>query len=255
MPPDFLGIGAQKCATGWVFRALDAHPGIAMARSADGKKNVHFFGHFFDRGFDWYEAHFAAAGDRIRGEFSTAYLYDRNAPSRVRQYAPEVNLLVSLRHPVERAMSNHKHQVAKGRVPDEKLDFERAIESNPMYLDQGRYFTHLSAWLEHFPVERFHIMLVEEIRTDPQTVVRQLYDAVGADPDYRAPDLARTVHASSGRDAPVRRLVRRALGRGGRPGVEVDLSREARARLLDFFREDNERLASTFGLDLSGWHE
>ncbi|CAA9382098.1 MAG: hypothetical protein AVDCRST_MAG22-44 [uncultured Rubrobacteraceae bacterium] len=38
MPPDFIGIGAQKAGTTWLHRNLQVHPGIFMPR-----KEVHYF--------------------------------------------------------------------------------------------------------------------------------------------------------------------------------------------------------------------
>src|SRR5690606_3039954 len=102
---DFLGLGVQKAATTWLFRMLAAHPDIFMARAQD--KDLRFFSAYYDRGLVWYERHFAAAGPRRCGEFSTSYFYSKDAPERVFRYHPGIRLLLSLRDPVERLISHH----------------------------------------------------------------------------------------------------------------------------------------------------
>ena len=52
-----IGIGAQKCASSWVHAALGVHPQIGVSEP----KEVDFFSYYYDRGYQWYETHFAHA--------------------------------------------------------------------------------------------------------------------------------------------------------------------------------------------------
>src|SRR5690606_15798659 len=173
---DFLGLGVQKAATTWLYRILAAHPGIFMARAED--KDLRFFSAYYDRGHLWYERHFAAAGSRRCGEFSTSYFYSKDAPERVFRYHPGIRLLLSLRDPVERLVSHHIHEIRVGRVRGD-LSLARALESNPSYVEQSMYYTQLSRWLEWFPRSSFHIVIFEEMFREPERTARELYAFVG----------------------------------------------------------------------------
>ncbi|MEO0913269.1 MAG: sulfotransferase, partial [Pseudomonadota bacterium] len=112
MKPTLIGIGAQKCASSWAHTALGAHPDI----TGSDPKEIDYFSYYFDRGHAWYEAHFPE-GTAHRFEISPSYFHDPRAPERLAAYAPEAKILVLLRDPVERAFSNHLHEVAKGHIP------------------------------------------------------------------------------------------------------------------------------------------
>ena len=52
--PNFIGIGAMKCATTWISECLRYHPEIYMS----SPKEIHFFSAYYDKGLDWYLNHF-----------------------------------------------------------------------------------------------------------------------------------------------------------------------------------------------------
>lgn len=179
---DFLGIGAQKAGTTWLHRMLSAHPEIFMAQADD--KDLRFFSAYYDCGYQWYERHFAAGGGaRRRGEFSTSYFYCKDAPARVHSYNPSMRLVLSLRDPVNRLISHHKHEIRVGRLTTD-LSLQRGIENNPSYVEQSMYFTQLSRWLEYFPLSSIHIVIFEELFLDPLRAIRELYDFVGVSPSF-----------------------------------------------------------------------
>src|SRR3954447_9489078 len=55
MTPDILIIGAQRCGTTSMFKALTQHPEVARPFL---RKGVHYFDKNYDRGFSWYRGHF-----------------------------------------------------------------------------------------------------------------------------------------------------------------------------------------------------
>ena len=159
----FLGIGAQKSASTWLYGILGQFPEVFVS----DPKELDFFSSFFDRGYEWYERHFAEGeGLQHRGEVSPSYLIDADTPARVRDYNKGMKILVCLRDPVERAFSNHLHEVRAGHVSGQNLVFETALTNNPLYLNQGLYSHHLDRWLEHFPREQIHVTFQEHVKAD-----------------------------------------------------------------------------------------
>ena len=110
MKPDFIGIGAQKCATAWLYNILADHPVICLAAPPDGDKYTKFFSYFCEEGIEWYERHFEKQQNEITGAYSISYFCNLEVQERIYNYSPEIKLIVSLRHPVERAFPNHKHE-------------------------------------------------------------------------------------------------------------------------------------------------
>ena len=246
-----------------------------MARAQD--KDLRFFSAYYDRGHLWYERHFDAGGAKRCGEFSTSYFYSKDAPERVYRYNPEMRLLVSLRDPVARLISHHRHEIRLGRIgPDVSL--ARALESNPSYAEQSMYFTQLSRWLEWFPLSSFEIVIFEEMFREPERTARELYEFVGVRASF-VPDgmhdkvnegriprsrlldrgvrlLSSMVRAAGGgrfvdavKKHGAKRRVRSGAARGDRVAVDDALVDALRAR----FADENARLAAVLGRDLSVW--
>ena len=184
--PDFLGIGAQKCASTWLYRMLAAHPEVGVSQ----EKEVDFFSFHFDHGYQWYERKFEDCQNKSSaGEISPSYFCEPAVPERVRQYIPDARILVSFREPIQRALSNHRHEVRVGHFTGAELSFEAGLKNNPMYIDQGRYASHLKRWLRYFPSEQILVLLMDDIEKDPSACAKKVYEFLGVDPAFEPTEL------------------------------------------------------------------
>ena len=108
MLPNFIGIGAPKAGTTWLFNCLQEHPQVFVAPVKETKffDDENIEGRILE-----YEAHFRGAEGAIAvGEISTRYLSsNRGAAERIHRYLPEVRLFVSLRNPSDQAYSHYWH--------------------------------------------------------------------------------------------------------------------------------------------------
>ncbi|WP_139559755.1 sulfotransferase domain-containing protein [Methylotetracoccus oryzae] len=182
MKPTFIGIGAQKCASSWIYRILEDHPEVCLSE----RKELDFFSYHYDNGYQWYERHFACGSvAKAVGEISPSYFHDYDAPARAKEYDPRLKVIVSLRDPIERALSHHKHLVRLGFYTGPDFSFEAGLAQNPSYVEQGLYAKHLSRWLSEFPPEQLLILYMDDIRADADAVVRQVYRFLGIAEDHR----------------------------------------------------------------------
>ena len=132
LQPGFIMIGAQRCGTTSLFRALMAHPQVVRPAF---HKGINFFDLNYYRGLTWYRGHFPVArvaqaatarhGGPMTFEASGYYMYHPFAMERLARDLPRVKLVVMLRDPVERAFSAYKHEYARGY---EWESFEKALE-------------------------------------------------------------------------------------------------------------------------------
>src|SRR5437016_5579333 len=121
-PPHFIIIGAQRCGTTSLFEYLARHPSFSLP----SQKELHFFDYQYHNGADWYRKQFPLLlGGVITGEASPYYLLHPHVPRRIRDWNPDVKLIVLLRNPVDRAYSHYYHEV---RLEAEPLDFEAALD-------------------------------------------------------------------------------------------------------------------------------
>lgn len=189
----FIGIGAQKCASTWLYDVLADHPDVALSE----KKELNFFSYHYEKGYAWYEGQFPdKPGAKAVGEISTSYFNEASVPERVRLYSPDLRILLSLREPVERALSQHRHQIRVGEVLGPDYSFEKALADNPSYIEQGRYATHLSRWLAIYPPNQIHVALMEDIKENPEETARKVYEFLGVTPNHRSAALYQKSNAS-----------------------------------------------------------
>ena len=193
MKVDFLGIGAQKCASTWVYRVLSDHPEVAVMPG----KEIDFFSYYYNFGYEWYERHIGEVDPLKKvGEVSPSYFADIHTPERVYLYNPNMRIVLSLRDPIERAYSNHLHEVRLGHVTGENLEFEKGLKNNPMYLIQSQYSQQLARWLDVFPSDQIMVICQEDIRDDPVIQAQKLYQFLGISEDHRSWFLERKVNES-----------------------------------------------------------
>ena len=285
--PDFLIVGAEKAATTWLARCLAEHPSIFIPP----EKELFFFSSRFDRGLEWYRGLFRDGSNARRiGEATPVYLSHPDAPARIRATLGEIDLIASLRHPVDRAYSAYWHNLRHGRLSPES-DFTASLEADAFEIrSRGAYAHHLDRYLATFPRERLLVLLYDEVRAEPLGVLRRCLAFLGVDPGFRPSTLDARLNEGradiTAATGPVRRVrsvlrtgvlwarhhgllprsverrlvtsadhvARTAASLGRRARTWEPLRPDLRAELFDrFYRSDVERLEELLGLDLSGW--
>ncbi|MEE9342436.1 MAG: sulfotransferase [Gammaproteobacteria bacterium] len=178
--PTFIGIGAQKCASTWIYDILADHPEVVLSET----KEVDFFSYHYDHGLQWYESNFdsaAVSSMGAAGEISPSYFYEPAVPARIKAHYPDAKIIVSLRDPVKRAVSNHKHELRVGHLTGEDLSLEKGLENNTTYIDQGLYAKHLQRWYDVFPKEQVFVILFDEIIADKAGSAKRVFNYLGID--------------------------------------------------------------------------
>jgi hypothetical protein len=177
---DFIGIGAQKSGTSWAYTCLYDHPEVCAPI-----KEIHFFSRpRFSEGKDWYEHHFDSCGKgKKTGEFSTSYLYSKEAPERIHALYPNVKLIAILRNPIDRAFSQYRNAIKAGEIP-ETISFEAYQKQEVSALEQGRYAEQLARYDALFPRDQMLVLIYEDIRKDPVAFMKRIYAFLGIDETF-----------------------------------------------------------------------
>ena len=179
--PDFIGLGAQRAGTSWIYACLYEHPEVCMP-----VKETHFFSRErnWSKGYAWYEALFEECPQEAKiGEFSTSYLVDLATPERIYQRYPGVKLMVSLRNPRSRAYSNYMNDIVAG-VVDRHSPFRVALRQHPEYLEQGCYAAQLERYFQYYSKDQILILIYEDILKDPLAFIRSIYEFIGIDASF-----------------------------------------------------------------------
>lgn len=266
LAPNFLLAGVPKCGTSSLAALLAEHPQVFMSQD----KELHYFDRNGDRGLDWYRSHFTGAGDAIAvGEATPTYVLADHWLDALQDAIGQPKLVLMFRHPVDRAYSHFNFNRWRDRrsfaqVVDEELQGQGHDFG---YVRDGRYIEIVDRVLARFPPDRLHVVLLDDLRRDPLTTVKDAYRFLGVDDGYLPANEAR-VENPAFRFRSRRLLYAMMLfdlwNRAPRTAAWLDrrnrttlkpepMDPHVRRRLLDHYAEPNRRLADWLGRQLSEW--
>lgn len=180
MLPNFLIIGAARCATTWLSKNLMEHPDIYL----HPKKELHFFDRDYHKGIQFYEKYFEQKNKKAIGEATPAYLYFEHISSLIKLHIPDVKLIVSLRNPTERAYSHHWNLLSKEIKNKSSVcinRFENRIKKDERIIKEGFYYDMLSRYFEKFSREKILVVIFEELMKNPTKEFMNIYNFLGVD--------------------------------------------------------------------------
>lgn len=230
-PPDFVGVGVQRCGTTRWYDLIAAHPEVAMPSP---EKELHFFDRFFTGGFSESDAQQYARyfprprGARV-GEWTPLYASAPWVPPLLARAAPRARLLVLLRDPVERLLSG---LALAARVSARRgSDLSRYAPLDAFA--RGLYHAQLSRLLEHFERSQLLVLQYERCTREPAGQLRRTYEFLGVGDSGFLPSLEAHPRRQESKPA---------------------LDEAARAAYVNAYAPDVRRLAAEFPeIDLALW--
>ena len=196
---DFLGIGAPKCGTTWLFHALGQHPRICLSEPKEVNYfntedfslplesveagAVEYINQNHKKTIAWYNRFFRhCAADTIKGEFSPTYYCDRDAVRRIRRHFPDAKLLVCLRKPADCLYAIYWARRRYRKIETNET-FEKALAADRRYLNYGYFGKHLEKVFHFFDASQVKVVLLDDIAGRPEATIREVYGFLDLEPD------------------------------------------------------------------------
>uniref|UniRef100_A0A672Y313 Sulfotransferase n=1 Tax=Sphaeramia orbicularis TaxID=375764 RepID=A0A672Y313_9TELE len=235
--PNALIVGVKKGGTRAVLEFIRIHPDVRALGT-----EPHFFDRNYDRGLDWYRGLMPRTLDsQITLEKTPSYFVTREAPRRISSMSHETKLIVVVRNPVTRAISDYTQTLSK--KPDiptfEELAFKNRsqglVDTTWNAIRIGMYIIHLENWLQYFRLSQMHFVSGERLITDPRIITDKhfYFNRTKGFPCLKKPE-------SSSQP--------RCLGKSkGRTHVQID--QEVIEQLQEFYRPFNIKFYETVGHD------
>ncbi|KAK9400732.1 Sulfotransferase [Crotalus adamanteus] len=151
---------------------LDVHPNIVVAAT-----EVHFFDwdENYVKGIDWYRSLMPFSYEnQITIEKTPGYFTSPQAPERIHDMNSSIKLLLILRDPTERVISDYT-QVYYNRLENHKSvqPFEDIVVKNGALntkykaIQRSLYDIHMGRWLKYFHLDQIHIVDGNTLIRDP----------------------------------------------------------------------------------------
>ncbi|XP_059892232.1 heparan sulfate glucosamine 3-O-sulfotransferase 3A1-like [Gadus macrocephalus] len=179
--PQALIIGVKKGGTRALLEFLRVHPDIRAVGA-----EPHFFDRNYENGLEWYrELMPKTLEGQITMEKTPSYFVTREAPARISAMSRDTKLIVVVRDPVTRAISDYTQTLSK--KPDipsfESLTFKNRttglIDTSWSAIQIGIYAKHLDNWLQYFPMGQILFVSGERLISDPAGELGRVQDFLG----------------------------------------------------------------------------
>ncbi|KAK7940322.1 hypothetical protein WMY93_003648 [Mugilogobius chulae] len=179
--PQAIIIGVKKGGTRALLEFLRIHPDVRAVGA-----EPHFFDRFYDKGLDWYRSLMPRTLDgQITMEKTPSYFVTKEAPARVYSMNCQTKLIVVVRDPVTRAISDYTQTLTKipGLPSFQNLALKNSssseIDSTWSAVRIGLYAKHMDNWLQHFPRNHFLFVSGERLVSDPAEEMGRVQDFLG----------------------------------------------------------------------------
>jgi hypothetical protein len=284
--PNLFIVGAPRAGTTSLYNYLKQHPEVFMSPIKEphhfARKDIY---EFLDEisppkiisDFKEYISLFRdGKGKKIRGEASITYLYSKSATREIYELIPDAKIIISLRNPIERALSHFKLDILHGIIIAKS--FCEAIKKRPLYLWMGLYYEHVKRYIETFPKQNIKIIIYDDLKNDPLYVMKDICRFLEIDENYvfnidlkkyNASLMPKNVyfHIFAIKIAKIlkriipphfydkmRKIYRVFFLSENSNSFDFDVSR-CIDFLVDYFKEDIKKLSDLLGIDLSFWLE
>lgn len=249
--PNFLIAGTQRGGTQWLQQQLNVHPQIFLMKAA---------GQFFNQSrktsspseIQKYIAQFEPGINKpLRGERTPGYFWQTAkgpfSPQRKHDTAaavrdmldPNAPVLLTLRHPVHRAVSAYWSEFSQANIDLDARIFQ--VDAATGIVDRGFYRRHYEHWARTIGDNRLHVLVFDDLVKKPHEYLAQALQALGA---QDSPQFWNAVR-------PKKRF-------GNLPFLapfkaKNSVTNQELAALLELYREDIEFLEHLLRRDLSSW--
>jgi hypothetical protein len=207
--PNFLGIGAHKAGSSWLYYQLKRHPRIWMSP----EKELNFFNRsqnsFFNRSQnpqksqglatvsvpddgestleeqEYCNVFLPGMSAKIRGEITPTYsVLPSEDVARIKRLNPEMKLIFSIRNPIDRAWSAIRYNVHRGKMDvnlDSSDEIIAALNKRGVVL-RGDYERTLQTYLEHFDSQQILVCFYDAIQDNPEGLMTRITSWLGVEP-------------------------------------------------------------------------
>ena len=277
---DFIGIGAPKCATTWIFECLREHPEVFVISLKTEPLATYFLDPIYQKGLRHYSSFFNLAdSNQVKGEFTDFYLENKDVAFRIKNHNPKMKIIVCIRNPMQRAWSQYLHRIYVTNM--KWSSFEEAIEKDSkIIVDRGFYYKQLQTYYESFPKSQIMTLVTDYEQPDPLKVIQEIYAFLNVDKSFISQSAFLKISPTRFKITKLGRMIykispwiknnrfaskiqqlkviktcfyRFADFYGSRIDSAQQMKEQTRQYLKDIYRNDTQNLEKLIGRDLSHW--
>lgn len=178
---NFLGIGVQKSGTTWLDKCLREHPDIYLPP----QKEVHFFDRFKNLDLvSSYESVFNFQNEKIIGEITPSYILRPHCAKLIHEYNPNIKLIVILRDPTDRAISQYKMEMSRGSIDTNSGLWDAFNRDLCSIKERGLYQSQLERYYKIFNPSQILVLDYNDISSNPKKLLQKIFKFLKVDINF-----------------------------------------------------------------------
>ena len=177
--PNAIIIGDQKCGTAALYFMLCSHP-LIKGHMAE----MMFFDAHFERGLKWYINQMPKTKkNELTIERTAKYFVISTVPKRIYDQSKNVKLILIVRNPITRTVSNYVHQLTLHvpKMERQTHTFDNTIlhpngtvNSESIEINYSMYDVHYQRWRKWFDQKQILVVNGEELITNPVPLLHEV---------------------------------------------------------------------------------
>lgn len=174
---NFMGIGAQKCGTTWLYKTLSMHPEIRFP----GGKEIHFWDKH-EQLIPQNYINIFINNEYVNGDITPAYsCISRDVIQQIYQLYPTLPLIYIIRNPIERAWSSARMALSRAEMQANEASDQWFIDhfNSQASLLRGDYEACIKNWRSVFPLGQLKILHFEHIKHKPVELANECLQHIG----------------------------------------------------------------------------
>ncbi len=199
----------MKSGTTYACTVLDEHPEICVAKPFLSEPKFFLKDDEFAKGLEYYESNYFTPEKTawVFGEKTVHYCEHKKAAIRIKESYPDCKIIMMLRNPVLRALSNYYFSKQNGfetrsleevfldNIPAPDYDKQKMFISPFAYLERGEYIKYIQLYERYFDRKNFKIVFMEDF-VGSQERIAELYEFLGVSGDFVPASIGEVVHAN-----------------------------------------------------------
>ena len=192
--PVAIVIGVDKGGTRELLDFLRLHPHVEIFSSIKNGYELPYFKKYdyYKRGVDYLKSLMPCSySNQITLMKDATYFIDLSVPERIKTFNASIKLILIVREPIARAISDFTFKEYKKNVEGYNYKFENNISSSVLtrngstiddknYLvSHSTYDTPMMVWLKYFSLSQFLIIESNELIHNPLAILKKVEDFLG----------------------------------------------------------------------------
>lgn len=204
---DFFLVGAVRCGTTSLYNYLNNYEEVYLPNVKEPnffsdvespkpedydipKPDIKYHTKIITSNKVYNSLYVKATKNQVKGDISPSYLWDKNSAKKIFDYNPKAKIIISLRHPVDRAYSHYIMNYFTG--VDKYKSFKEALNapdnliwgSCNQYLEMSSYYEQVKVFFDIFPKEQIKIIVYEDWTKDINNCLEELFGFLDLRLDY-----------------------------------------------------------------------